>query len=87
MSRFRKKLVVIEAVRWDGKDAGTVISWRNHHSRDVIHSWRFQEDGVLIPTLEGEMRASPGDWIIMGVNKEFYPCKPDIFAATYEPVE
>ncbi len=39
---------------------------------------------ILIDTLEGQMRADPGDWIIRGVKGEFYPCKPDIFAATYE---
>lgn len=42
---------------------------------------------IIIPTLEGDMRAEAGDWIIKGVKGEFYPCKPDIFAATYEPVE
>ncbi len=42
---------------------------------------------VEIPTLEGVMKASPGDWIITGVKGEKYPCKPDIFKATYEPVE
>jgi len=41
---------------------------------------------LMIPTLEGEMEASPGDWIIKGVKGEFYPCKPDIFAETYEAV-
>jgi hypothetical protein len=41
----------------------------------------------LIQTLEGDMHANPGDWIIKGVKGEFYPCKPDIFAATYEAVE
>lgn len=43
--------------------------------------------GIAIGTLEGVMVASPGDWIIRGVQGEFYPCKPDIFEATYEPVE
>lgn len=43
--------------------------------------------GLVIRTLEGEMRADPGDWIIRGVQGEFYPCKPDIFAETYEAVE
>lgn len=42
---------------------------------------------IIIPTLEGDMRAEPGDWIITGVKGERYPCKPDIFAATYEPVD
>ena len=43
--------------------------------------------GLLIATLEGVMEASPGDWIIRGVQGEFYPCKPDIFAVTYEPTQ
>lgn len=42
---------------------------------------------VIISTLEGEMKASPGDWIITGINGEKYPCKPDIFEKTYEPVK
>ncbi len=44
-------------------------------------------DSLFIITLEGTMEAVPGDWIIKGVKGEFYPCKPDIFAATYEPAE
>jgi len=42
---------------------------------------------IFINTLEGKMRADPGDWIITGVKGEQYPCKPDIFSATYEPVK
>lgn len=45
------------------------------------------DDTVVIPTLEGDMEAAPGDWIIRGIKGELYPCKPDIFAATYEAVE
>lgn len=44
-------------------------------------------NGMVIVTLEGAMTASPGDWIILGVKGEVYPCKPDIFEATYEPAE
>ena len=48
--------------------------------------WRITGDlGIDIPTLEGTMHANPGDWIIRGVKGELYPCKPDIFEATYEP--
>jgi hypothetical protein len=47
--------------------------------------WYMQTGGIYIPTLEGVVVASPGDWIIRGVKGEFYPCKPDIFEATYEP--
>ena len=50
--------------------------------------WIDPADGSLvIRTLEGDMRAKPGDWIIRGIQGEFYPCKPGIFAATYEPAE
>jgi hypothetical protein len=52
----------------------------------VIEAYKTDVE-ILIPTLEGEMRASPGDWIITGVKGEQYPCKPDVFAATYEEVE
>lgn len=83
MAKFRKKPVVIEAFQFrsgeqDNSVAGDVIAG----------NVRYPEDGsMLIRTLEGEMRADPGDWIIRGVKGELYPCKPDIFAATYEPVE
>lgn len=52
----------------------------------VIEAYQTDVE-VKIPTLEGEMMASPGDWIITGVKGERYPCKPDIFEATYEPVD
>jgi len=81
MPKYRKKPVVIEAVQFrageqDGAFADDVIAGRV----------RYPEDGtMLIQTLEGTMQAVPGDWIIRGVKGELYPCKPDIFAATYEP--
>lgn len=80
MPKFRKKPVVIEAVQWTGKNVKEIMdfmSWRN-----AAHDDRA---GLTIHTLEGNHHASPGDWIIKGVKGEFYPCKPDIFAATYEP--
>lgn len=82
MPKFMKKPVVIEAVQFrtgeqDSAFAGDVIAGRV----------RYPEDGtMLIDTLEGSMIARSGDWIIRGVNGELYPCKPDIFAKTYEPV-
>lgn len=81
--KFRKKPVVIEAFQYhageqDGRVAAEVVAG------DVS----YPEDGtMLIRTLEGEMIARPGDWIIRGVKGELYPCKPDIFAATYELAE
>ena len=56
-------------------------SYMMHSDGDEGH------DHILIPTLEGDMEARPGDWIIKGVAGEFYPCKPDIFEQTYEPVD
>ena len=55
-----------------------------NHGRDIAATYNGEQ--LLISTLEGQMRADVGDWVIRGVKGEFYPCKPDIFAATYEPV-
>lgn len=88
MKQFRKKPIVIEAVRFvpgiSVAEATRIAEWCRgrpwlSHDDDVI--------GLEIPTLEGIMSASPGDWIIKGVQGEFYPCKPDIFALTYEPAD
>lgn len=85
MARFRKKPVVIEAVKYtgiNGRIADDLATFMGAPANVV------EVDGKLcvsISTLEGDMLASPGDWIIRGVQGEFYPCKPDIFEATYEP--
>ena len=87
MPQFRKKPVVIEAIQFTGHNYAAVCAFAGQG----ILPWEFRpkdEAGtVVIHTLEGEMEAQPGDWIIRGVKGEFYPCKPDIFAQTYEPVE
>lgn len=77
--KYRKKPVVIDALRNDC-DPET-------HDTLMRMGCQFEVQGsaILITTLEGTMRADRGDWIIRGVKGEFYPCKPDIFAATYEP--
>lgn len=79
---FRKKPVVVEAIQF--------ISGEQDHSLAgavLDGTIRYTEEGtMLIKTLEGVMEAQSGDWIITGVKGERYPCKPDIFAATYEPV-
>ncbi len=80
MPLFRKKPVVIEAIKWTGENVDEVQAFL-HNGHDWIKG-RYVEIG----TLEGLMVASVGDWIIKGVKGEFYPCKPDIFAQTYEPV-
>jgi len=76
--KYRKKPVVIEAVQFTGDNHFTLGAFCGRKARP-------DGDNLLIDTLEGEMTARPGDWIIQGVHGEFYPCKPDIFAATYEP--
>lgn len=81
MPKFRKKPVVIEAVRFDG----TFESVEGLTGLDCTQE--LTSKTIQIETLEGVMTANPGDWIIRGVKGEFYPCKPDIFAATYEPVD
>ena len=82
MPKFRKKPVVIEAIQYDG-------SHNSVHEIYELSEWKisFINNRLTIRTLEGEMLASEGDWIIKGVSGEVYPCKPDIFEATYEPVE
>lgn len=81
--KYRKKPVVIEAVKFDGSEesAQEIDMFVGQHIEAC-------DGGLLISTLEGTYRAVPGDWIIKGVKGEFYPpCKPDIFAMTYESVE
>lgn len=82
MGRFRKKPVEIDAVLWDG-DMTTVEPLLAWSSCEAVEQ-NLGDPALLIPTLEGTMRAEVGDWIICGVKGELYPCKPDIFAATYE---
>lgn len=88
MPKFRKKPVEIDAVQWDGTEAGTKAVFEFCQSRDVFYC---EGPGGLremeIVTLEGRMTASAGDWIIRGIKGELYPCKPDIFEASYDPVQ
>jgi len=83
MPFFRKKPVVIEAMQYEGgKATSALLHWARHHGAEIGIGLGGKH--LTITTLEGEMRADIGDWIIKGVKGEFYPCKPDIFAATYE---
>lgn len=84
MEKFRKKPVVIEAVQLSVENLEVVEAWC-HGSIKGIRLPRLQQV-IDIDTLEGEMRAKIGDWIIRGVEGEFYPCKPEIFKKTYEKV-
>jgi hypothetical protein len=87
MAQFRKKPVVIEARQLTHADMWPVYEWIDAGSG--VKEWNWDADGryIDIRTLEGVIRASEGDWIIKGVAGEMYPCKPDIFAATYEPAD
>jgi hypothetical protein len=85
MSAYRKKPVVIEARQLLDDNAGEIALWCFGTVRGGPRGGS-RGGSVLIGTLEGIMTAQPGDWVIEGVHGEFYPCKPDIFEATYEPV-
>lgn len=85
MKKYRKKPVVIEAMQFTEETKNQVFNFvtcnkfahHDYNGNPILDIW----------TLEGRMTAQLGDWIIKGVQGEFYPCKPDIFEATYEPVQ
>lgn len=86
--KYRKKPVIIEAVQFKDDSADTIIALQEFMQSDLRVSYVDPDNPVIkIETLEGVMDASIGDFIIKGVNGEFYPCKPDIFEKTYEAVE
>lgn len=100
MPKYRKKPVEIEAIQWNGlADLGRdIIDWANSYGVTITYSCIFEEGQTQCPggevgtheleinTLEGVVTAQAGDWVIKGVKNEFYPCKSDIFAETYEEV-
>ena len=79
--KFRKKPVVVEAVQWTGKNMRETREFMGLKAPLIT-----RPGGVVIPTLEGDMLAAVGDWIIRGVKGEFYPVKPDIMFRTYDLV-
>jgi hypothetical protein len=86
MTRYRKKPVVVDATQWRKHgDHPAVMTIPHNHPIDATAI----DPGAFgwVPTLEGGHVVTPGDWIITGVKGEHYPCKPDVFAATYEPAE
>ncbi len=89
MAKFRKKPVVIEAVRWhENRKFSETPDWlidaisKPPKTEGAVFRWL---DDIRIFTKEGVMQATPGDYIIRGVKGELYPCKPDIFEATHDP--
>lgn len=88
MKQYRKKPVVIEAIQWLGEKSFDELYEFTNADNDygIVGMKDGRGDVAKIRTLEGVMDAQPGDFIIKGVSGEFYPCKPDIFELTYEPV-
>lgn len=88
MSKFRKKPVVIEAIQWVGDNIEDIQPFMENNSPGHVGRTFINHDKTLIiHTLEGDHIASVNDWIIKGVQGEFYPCKSDIFEQTYDPVD
>lgn len=77
--QYRKKPIVIETIQWTGDNLEEL--------QNFVGSALAYDGKLIIHTLEGDHVAKVGDYIIKGVHGEFYPCKPDIFAKTYETVE
>lgn len=83
MAKYRKKPVVVEAVQyWREENIHEVLDFAN---KGMFYDLKTNE--YYVKTLEGDMKVSKGDYIIKGVQGEFYPCKPDIFEQTYELVK
>lgn len=97
IKKYRKKPVVIRALQWTGDNYAEILDFCDkaefqysvRKRKNIFNNKpeREEEKALFIQTLEGVHEASIGDYIIEGVNGEFYPCKPDIFEKTYEEVE
>lgn len=89
--KFRKKPVVIEAIQYDGNNGNALNNWSHGTvvESQICEPTENNPRGayIQIRTLEGTMIGNVNDWIIKGVNGEYYPCKPDIFEKTYEKAE
>ena len=97
MAMYRKKPVIIEAMQWNGENHREMFDFLTNYKKtndymstsgvNFYIDHEKTKGGLIIKTLEGEHVATIGDFIIKGVNGEFYPCKPDIFEKTYEKAE
>lgn len=83
MAKYIKKPVPVEAVQWTGTNYTEIIRFTGSRCQFL----RKGNVTIIIPTLEGDMGAKDGDYIIRGVEGEFYPCRREIFEKTYEKVE
>ena len=84
MAKYRKKPVVIEAHKFTDENKNQVFNWIRCNTEAMFLDGK---PAIKIQTLEGDLIATLGDYVIKGIQGEFYPCKPDIFELTYEPVE
>ena len=82
MHKYRKKPVEIEAIQWTGENTTQILTF----CRDCFSYQKNSVPVLVINTLEGNMTASIGDYVIQGIKGEFYACKPDIFEMTYDKV-
>ena len=83
MTQYRKKPVIIEAMQFTLDTKDQIFNWVTCNR---YPDWEFDNPILVLQTLEGNMITHIGDWVIKGINGEFYPCKPDIFERTYELV-
>lgn len=81
VKKYRKKPVIISAIQWIGDNSDEIKAFCGDSCKFAIDN---TDKSVFIYTLEGVHKALPGDFIIRGVQGEYYPCKPDIFAMTYD---
>ena len=79
--KYRKKPLCIDAIEWTGTNIDDLDQFMDHKAYSII------DDQLYIETIEGTLQASKGDYVIRGIKGEYYPCKPDIFLETYEPVD
>jgi len=85
--RYKTKPVEIEVYKYQAELGNNLLmNWLAQQEANV-KGWMFHDGEITIPTLEGDMKVSDGDFIIKGLKGEFYPCKPDIFEMKYERVE
>lgn len=84
IKKYVKKPVIIKAVLWTGKNLDEMIHFVGKH---LDFKYEYDVRHLYIKTLEGELHASIGDYIIKGVQGEFYPCKPDVFEQTYKEID
>jgi len=85
--KVRKKPITVNAIQFDGKNSTAVEAWGVGLHGKIPFGVINAGQKLVIPTLEGEMIADAGDWIICGIKGEFYPCKPDVFFDSYEILE